>query len=164
LERVGIGPGERVLELGPGPGAFTGQAAGRVGPDGQLLALDIQPKMMAQVTRRVREAGLGNVMACVADAHHLPLSDASLDRAFLVTVLPEIPDPDLALAELRRVLGPGGVLSITEEFLDPDFLFAFETIRHAKGAGFRVDRRFGNMWRYTINFRGTPPGQMVDAN
>jgi ubiquinone/menaquinone biosynthesis C-methylase UbiE len=152
LGRVGISPGERVLELGPGPGVFTVEAARHVGPEGRLIAVDIQPKMIAQVQKRVQEAGLTNVETHVASASHLPLDDASVDRAFLVTVLPEIPDPDLALAELHRVLRPGGVLSITEEFLDPDYPFAFETIRRVEAAGLRLERRFGNFWLYTLNF------------
>ena len=109
--------------------------------------------MIAQVERRVREAGLTNVEPRVASAYQLPLEEASVDRAFLITVLPEIPDRARALAELRRVLKPGGVLSITEEFLDPDYLFAFETIRLVEAAAFRLERRFGNLWLYTLNFR-----------
>jgi ubiquinone/menaquinone biosynthesis C-methylase UbiE len=161
LDRVGIQRGERVLELGPGPGTFTMEAARRVGPEGRLIAVDIQPKMIAQVERRVREAGLTNVETHVADAYHLPLDDESVDRAFLVTVLPEIPDQARALAELRRVLRSpeptegklGGVLSITEEFPDPDYLFAFETIQRVEAARFRLERRFGNFFLYTLNFR-----------
>jgi len=153
LDRVGICPGECVLELGPGPGAFTVDAARRVGPEGRLIAVDIQPEMIAQVEKRVREAGLSNVETHVADAYDLPLDDASVDRAFLVTVLPEIPDQARALAELHRVLKPGGLLSITEEFPDPDYPFAFETIRRVEAAGFNLERRFGNWWRYTLNFR-----------
>jgi arsenite methyltransferase len=161
LGRVGIRSGERVLELGPGPGAFTLDAARRVGPEGQLVVVDIQPEMIAQVERRVRAAGLANVEMHVASAYDLPLADASVDRAFLITVLPEIPDRRRALAELRRVLRspepaegkPGGVLSITEEFLDPDYLFAPETIRLVEAAGFCLERRAGNCWLYTLNFR-----------
>ncbi len=153
LERIGIRPGERVLELGPGPGAFTVGAARRTGPQGRLIAVDIQPEMIAQVERRVREEGLTNVETYVANAHHLPLDDESVDRAFLVTVLPEILDPDLALAELARVLRPDGVLSITEEFYDPDYLFLPETIRLVEGAGFRFEERFGSVLVYTVSFR-----------
>ena len=152
LDRVGIRPRERVLELGPGPGAFTVDAARRVGPEGRLVVVDIQPEMIAQVERRVRAVGLANVETNVASAYHLPLDDASVDRAFLITVLPEIPDQARALAELRRVLKPGGVLSITEEFLDPDYLFACETVRLVEAAGFRLERRLGNPWLYTLNF------------
>jgi len=161
LDRVGIRPGERVLEVGPGPGAFTVEAAQRVGAEGRLIAVDIQPEMIAQVEKRVREAGLTNVETHVADAYHLPLEDDSVDRAFLVTVLPEIPDQARALAELRRVLRspepaegkPGGLLSVTEEFLDPEYPLAFETIRRVVEAGFRLEQRFGNFWLYTVNFR-----------
>ena len=153
LDRVGIRPGERVLELGPGPGAFTVEAARRVEPEGRLIVVDIQPRMIAQVEKRVREAGLTNVETHVADAYHLPLEDDSVDRAFLVTVLPEIPDQARALAELRRALKPGGLLSITEEFTDPDYPFDFETIRRVKAAGFSLEQRVGNFWVYTVNFR-----------
>ena len=153
LNRVGIQPGERILELGPGPGIFTVEAAQRVGPAGRLIAVDIQPEMIAQVEDRVQEAGLTNVETHVADAYHLPLDDASVDRAFLVTVLPEVPDQARALAELRRILKPGGLLSITEEFFDPDYPFAFETVRRVEAAGFNMEQRFGNFWVYTLNFR-----------
>jgi SAM-dependent methyltransferase len=155
LDRMGIRPDERVLELGPGPGIFTVKAAHRVGPEGRLVAVDIQPEMIAQVQKRVREAGLANVETQVSDAYHLPLDDESVDRAFLVTVLPEIPDRQRALAELRRVLKPDGVLSITEEFLDPDYPLARTTIRWAKEAGFELAERHGNWWVYTLNFRKT---------
>lgn len=158
LDRVGVRPGERVLELGPGVGAFTVDAARRVEPEGRLIAVDIQPEMIAQVERRVQAAGLANVETHVASAHDLPLDDVSIDRAFLVTVLPEIPDRRRALAELRRVLKPGGVLSITEEFPDPDYLFPFETIRLVEASGFSLEQRLGNFWVYTVNFRRDESG------
>ena len=153
LERTGIRPGERVLELGPGPGAFTVGAAQRAGAEGRLIAVDIQPEMIAQVEQRVQEAGLTNIETHVASAHALPLDDWSVDRAFLITVLPEIPDPSRALAEVHRVLRPDGVLSVTEEFSDPDYFFLPETIRLVEAAGFRFEERFGNLWVYTANFR-----------
>jgi SAM-dependent methyltransferase len=153
LDRIGIGHSERVLELGPGPGAFTVDAAQRVGSKGRLIAVDIQPEMIVQVERRIREEGLTNVETHVASAEALPLDGQSVDRVFLITVLPEIPDRGRALAELHRVLRPDGVLSITEEFYDPDYLFLSETIRLVESAGFRFEERFGNFWVYTVNFR-----------
>lgn len=153
IERLDIQPGECVLELGPGPGAFTVSAAHKVGPDGKLIAVDIQPQMIAQVEKRAAKAGLVNVEPHVASAYELPVEDASVDRAFLVTVLPEIPDRARALAELYRVLKPGGLLSVSEEFSDPDYLFAPETLRCVEAAGFRPEHRFGSFWLYTINFR-----------
>jgi ubiquinone/menaquinone biosynthesis C-methylase UbiE len=153
INRIGIQPGERVLELGPGPGAFSVDAARQAGPDGALVAVDIQPKMIADVEKKVQQAGLANVETHIASAHDLPLETGSVDRAFLVTVLPEIPDRGRALAELWRVLKPGGVLSVTEEFLDPDYPLARTTIRWVQEAGFTLEERYGNWFSYTLNFR-----------
>ncbi len=161
VERLGIEPGDRVLELGPGPGAFSVEAARRAGPAGRLTVIDIQPEMIAKVEARLRAAGISNAETRVAGAQALPLEDSSIDRAFLVTVLGEIADQQRALAELHRVLRPGGILSITEEFSDPDYPFAGETIRKAEAAGFRLCSRFGNFLVYTLNFEragGLRPG------
>ena len=157
IDRVGIRPGEQVLELGPGPGALTVEAARRTGSEGRLIAVDIQPEMIARVERKIRSAGLSNVETHVADAYHLPLAEASVDRAFLVSVLPEIPDQSRALAELHRTLKPGGVLSITEEFPDPDYPLASETIKQVEAAGFQLVERYGNFWLYTLNFKKFNP-------
>jgi ubiquinone/menaquinone biosynthesis C-methylase UbiE len=153
MDRIGIRPGERVLELGPGPGAFTLKAARRTEPGGRLAVVDIQPKMIEAVAEKVREARLTNVETHVASAYELPLENGSVDRAFLVTVLPEIPDRQRALAELRRVLKPGGVLSVTEEFLDPDYPLARTTIAWTEEAGFELAKRHGNWFVYTLNFQ-----------
>jgi ubiquinone/menaquinone biosynthesis C-methylase UbiE len=153
LDRIGIQPGERVLELGPGPGAFTVEAARRADPGGTLVAVDIQPRMIAAVEEKAREAGVTDVETHVASAYDLPVEGGSVDRAFLVTVLPEIPDRHRALLELHRVLMPGGMLSITEEFLDPDYPLARTTIRWAREAGFELAERHGNWFVYTLNFQ-----------
>jgi SAM-dependent methyltransferase len=153
LDRIGIQPGERVLELGPGPGVFSIEAAQRLEPGGTLVAVDIQPQMIAALEKKTREAGVTNVEAHVASALDLPLEDGSVDRAFLVTVLPEIPDRHRALLELNRVLKCGGVLSITEEFLDPDYPLMRTTVRWAGEAGFELAERHGNWFVYTLNFR-----------
>jgi ubiquinone/menaquinone biosynthesis C-methylase UbiE len=153
LARAGLEAGETVLELGPGPGAFTVDAAMRVGPEGTLIAVDIQPAMIAQVERRVRKAGLTNVETHVASAYDLPLDDGTVDRAFLITVLPEIPDPVRGLREVYRVLKPGGIVSTTEEFLDPDYPRRKTTVAWAEAAGLKLVARHGTWWTYTLNFR-----------
>jgi ubiquinone/menaquinone biosynthesis C-methylase UbiE len=141
------------LELGPGPGTFSVEAARRTDPYGTLVAVDIQSQMIATMEKKVRKAGVTNVEAHVASAYDLPLHDGSVDRAFLVTVLPEIPDRHRALLELHRVLKPGGVLSISEEFLDPDYPLVRTVVRGAAEAGFELAERHGNWFVYTLNFR-----------
>ena len=83
----------------------------------------------------------------------LPLPDASVDCAFLITVLPEIPDPVRGLREVYRVLKPGGVFSTTEEFMDPDYPRRKTTIDWATAAGFEPAESYGNCLLYTLNFR-----------
>lgn len=163
LDRAGLRSGETVLELGPGPGAFTVDAARRVGPEGRLIAVDIQPEMIAQVETRVREAGLNNVETYVAGAYDLPIDDSTVDRAFLITVLPEIPDPARGLREIYRVLKPGGVVSTTEEFLDPDYPRRKTTFAWARAAGFELAAYYGNWWNYTLNFRKPAAGDAATA-
>jgi uncharacterized protein len=153
LERVGIQRGEQVLELGPGPGVFTVPAARDAGAEGKVISIDIQEKMIRQVRRRVEEAGVTNVETHVAGAYALPLQAGSMDRAFVIAVLAEIEDQPRALGELYRVLKPGGVLSISEEFFDPDYPFISETIRRTETAGFKLVQRYGNFWGYTVNFQ-----------
>ncbi len=123
LEKFRIGPGQTVLELGPGIGYFTIEASRVVGPVGRIVCLDIQPEMIAMLRERLDEDGVANGDPLVGDATKLPLGDNSVDAAFLVTVLGEVPDRPRALAELRRVLKPGGVLSFSESLTDPDYVF-----------------------------------------
>jgi ubiquinone/menaquinone biosynthesis C-methylase UbiE len=118
-----------------------------------MIAVDILLKMNAQVEKRVRETGLTNVKTHVASAYALPLENVCLDRAFLVTVLPEIPDRRRALVELYRVLKSGGILSITEEFLDPDYPLARTIIRWVEVAGFKIIEHHANWCLYTVNFQ-----------
>ena len=57
------------------------------------------------------------------------------------------------MTELRRVLRPDGILSITAEFTDPDYLLARETVRLLEQSGFKMVAKHGNWWRYTLNFQ-----------
>ncbi len=114
-------PGDTVLEIGPGPGYFTIEASKAVGMGGRIVCMDIQPGMLSALSGRLREHGVSNARLLLGDATRVPLAAASIDAAFLVTVLGEIPDRPRALAELRRVMKPGGVLSILETMTDCDY-------------------------------------------
>ena len=156
MDKVGIAAGMRVLELGPGPDFFTVEAERRVGHSGgqgMLYCLDIEPAMIARAKNKVERYGLKNVALMVGNGECLPLKDGSLNLAYLVTVLGEIPDQSRALKELYRVLRPGGVLSISEYLIDPDYPLRRTTITRARQAGFEPFQQFGNFFAYVVNFR-----------
>jgi len=136
-------PGERLLEVGPGTGYYGLQIAERVAPGGRLDILDVQQEMLDHTMRRAREQGLSNLAPTRGDAHQLPYADASFDGAYLVCVLGEIPDQQAALAELARVLKPGGRLIVGELFGDPHWVSPKRLRARAATAGRVHERRLG---------------------
>lgn len=151
IARAEIRKGMRVLDAGCGPGRLTIPVAEHVGPDGHVVALDLQPEMLARVSRRVAEQGLTNVTTMCAGLGQGRLREAEFDRALLVTVLGEIPDRLAALREICHALRPGGLLSVTEILPDPHFQGQGTVRRLAQEAGFIVDD-VRSTWRwFTLN-------------
>jgi SAM-dependent methyltransferase len=150
--RHGLRPGMRVLEIGPGNGTYTLGAARFLGPDGRVVAVDIELRMVERVQRRTKAEGVPNVAARLADAHRLPFADETFDAAYMITVVGEIPDPERALREVHRVLSPAGTLACTELLLDPDYPLASTLVRWAGEAGFRLQEKRGNLLSYTLLF------------
>ena len=152
LDRIGLRPGQRGLDVGCGPGRLSIPAARRAGPEGAILAYDVQPGMLDLVRRRVAEARLTNVETRLGDiATDAGLGAASFDRAWLVTVLGEIPDRAAALRNLYRVLKPGGTLSITEIVGDPHYQRRSAVISLCQEAGFQPANYWGTALAFTQN-------------
>lgn len=165
LGRAGIGPGMQVLDAGCGPGRLTLPAADRVGPAGAVVALDIQPRMLAELERRRRRLGAGNIETIQAGLGEGRLPSARFDRAFLVAVLGEVPDRPAALREIRRSLKPGGILSITEVLPDPHYQRLSKLRSLAGRVGFREVGVFRGLLAYTANFeRADGPAEPPDPN
>jgi len=99
-------PGERILDLGCGPGFFCAELLEEVGTDGRIVGLDSSPEMLNLAIRRCER--WANVEFHEADATALPVADASFDGVMCVQVLEYVPDTAAALGELFRVLRPGG--------------------------------------------------------
>jgi ubiquinone/menaquinone biosynthesis C-methylase UbiE len=141
-------PGERILEIGPGTGYYTLDLATWIGPEGTLEILDIQQEMLDHTMDRVGERGLANVTAALGDAQALPFDDASVDAVMLTTVLGEIPDQDAAMAEIARVLRPGGRLVVGELFGDPHYTSPGAVRERGEAAGLRFEYRNGPAFGY----------------
>jgi len=108
-EWLNIPRGGVALDVGCGPGNVTAMLADAVGPDGLALGLDISEPMLARAVRSSSKPQLGFMRA---DAQRLPLRDDTVDAIVSIAVLQLVPDPSAAVAEMARVLRPGGRLAI----------------------------------------------------
>jgi protein-L-isoaspartate O-methyltransferase len=145
-------PGERILEVGPGTGYYTLDAAEWVKPDGEVDILDLQQEMLDHTMRRAADAGLTNVTPTQSDATSMPYEDGTFDAAYLTTVLGEIPDQDAVFREFVRVLKPGGRLVVGELLGDPHYVRLAPMRLRASGAGLVYERRVGNALGYFARF------------
>lgn len=152
-------PGERILELGPGTGYYTGTIAQATEPNGTVDAVDLQQAMVKHLERRTRQQGHRNVEPICGDGQRLPYADDSFDAAYLVLVLGEIPDQERALEELERVLKPGGRLVIGESLPDPHFVTLETLQRRAERQGLQFEDHAGTRVGYFARFAVPPSAE-----
>ena len=113
--------GDRVLDLGCGPGSDTVTLAGFVGDEGQVHGVDFDPEMVEEANGRAKAAGLDErVLHRQADAAALPFDDDFFDACRSELVFQHLPDPATGLAEMTRVTRPGGRIVV----LDTDLRIA----------------------------------------
>jgi len=124
FERFPVAPGERVLDMGCGGGRHA-FALYRLGAD--VVALDMDAaelKDVAGMFAAMREAGEAPAGATASavrgDAYALPFADACFDRIVAAEVLEHLPDDEQAMAELARVLRPGGTIAVTVPRYGPE--------------------------------------------
>lgn len=150
--RLALKPDSRVLELGPGPGFYSPEVARRI-PAGTLVLVDIQQEMLDMAKKRMEAMQLTNVQYVKGDAASLPFHEDYFDVVFLVSVLGEVPDQNKCLQEINRILLPYGLLSISEQPGDPDFIAMPDLKNRVEKAGFQLEATYGSAINYTVNFR-----------
>ena len=108
LDRVGVRPGQRAIDLGCGPRGIVELLCDRVGSDGRVVGLDRDPALVVLARAFVHERGLANVDIMEADARRTGLPASSFDLVHARTLLINVPDPDSVVAEMARLARPGG--------------------------------------------------------
>ena len=114
VRRAALKPGEVVLDLGCGAGIDTILAALAVGPGGRVVGVDMTPEMVERARQHASLAGAKNVEIREGVMEDLPLPDASVDVVVSNGVLGLSPRQSRALAEVTRVLRPGGRVAIAD--------------------------------------------------
>jgi SAM-dependent methyltransferase len=112
-EGIRYPPGSMVLEAGCGVGAQTLLLA-RNSPGTKFVSVDISSDSLNRARQHVTDEGLPNVSFCQADIGNLPFPDETFDHVFVCFTLEHVPDPLLALGNLRSVLKPGGTVTAIE--------------------------------------------------
>jgi len=115
LDLAGVGPGQRVLDIGCGTGTQAIAALQRVRPGGTVVGVDISARMLDAARRKAARRGL-DIAFHRADAAALPFGDGAFDVVTITTVLHMVPESRRkeCLREARRVLVPGGRLLLID--------------------------------------------------
>src|SRR5688572_6871887 len=121
LELLRIPPGSVVADLGAGTGYFVAGLARRVGPGGQVLALDVEPKMVEFLQRRIEREQLGNVRPVLVAPDDPGLAPGSVARVLVVNTWHHIDARPSYAEKLRAALAPEGELWIVDFTLESRF-------------------------------------------
>ena len=146
-DRLGLRSGERLLDLGCGGGRHAFEAARRgaqvVALDAGASEIDQVRAVLAAMAQAGEIAAAGQAAALRGDARRLPFADGSFDRVIAAEVLEHIPEDTAAMAELARVLRPGGTLAVTVPRFGPELVnWSLSTRYHdVPGGHVRIYRR-----------------------
>ncbi len=111
---LGLRPGDVACDVGVGPGYFALRIARAVGPSGRVHAIDVEPRMLEILARRVADAGLANVTPLLAAEDELALPPEPCAAILTVDTFHHFPDRPAALARLASRLAPGGRLAVVD--------------------------------------------------
>jgi ubiquinone/menaquinone biosynthesis C-methylase UbiE len=161
MKALALRRGEVVADIGSGSGYFTLRFAHAVGEAGRVYAVDVSPEMIRHLNRRLRDAGIRNVVPILSDPDDPLLPDASVDRFVIVNTWHHIEDRPGYVALLKRMLKPGGqVVHIDFEKRDlpvgppPAMKIAREElVKEMEAAGFRLAAEHGFLpYQYFLVF------------
>jgi SAM-dependent methyltransferase len=155
LARAGLGAGQRVLDLGCGPGFTTLELAQVVGPTGRVVASDQSARFLATLRVECVRLGFAHVEPRLGPVEELALPAGSLDAAYARWLFCWLPDARAVLERVARALAPGGVL-LLQEYLDWG---AMRLVPHGKAFARGIEACLAS-WKHggaTIDFAAEIP-------
>lgn len=114
MDLLGVRPGMAVADIGAGAGYYAVRLSRRVGPEGRVVAQDIEPKYLEGLRRRAAREKLGNVALALGEPHDPRLPPRWVDLALLIHMYHEVAQPFGLLANLAPALRPGGRVAILD--------------------------------------------------
>ena len=120
IERMGIAPGDRILEVGVGTGINTSLYPRNC----EVTGVDFSAQMLDKARERVRQKGLRHIRLLEMDATHLTFADDSFDIVYAPYLISVVPDPVQVALEMRRVCRPGGKIVIVNHFRSASPIFS----------------------------------------
>jgi len=158
LEKIGIRNGQTVADVGAGSGYFTVRLARRVGPEGKVYAVDVQPEMLAILRKRLASQNLSNVEPVLGSESDPKLPKGALDLILLVDVYHELSQPQKMLRRMKTALKEDGRLVLLEyRKEDPHIPIRLEhkmTVSEAQqeleAEGFRLEKALEDLPRQHI--------------
>ena len=158
LDRVSLRPGDSAIDLGCGPRGVLDLLAERVSPDGRVIGVDADPVSVAMASEFAAERGLDAVRVLEGDARHTGLPSGGFDGAHTRTLLVTIPEPAEVVAEMVRLVRPGGWVASMEFDMEfslcypPHQAFAriceiFTVVFSRNGADPQLGRKVPRMFR-----------------
>ena len=144
LRAAGLRQGQKVLEVGCGPGFFTIPAAKIVGEDGLIYAIDVNPFAIRRVKNKIAKERLRNVKPSLTNASNTGLPESSIDLAFLFGLRYVAGGLRSVISEMHRILKPGALLSFEKTRGSGE-----ELIQEVERAGFSYADRSGRIFLFT---------------
>jgi len=140
MDVLGIQSGKAVADIGAGSGWFSMHAAKRVGGDGVVYAVDINPEAIPYITQRAEKEKVGNVKAILSKPDDPLLPERSVDAVLLLKTYHEVAHPVVLLRNLRAALRPGAKVGIIDRNGNGENHGVGKdvVIREAKQAGYRL--------------------------
>jgi len=111
LKDAGLRLGQTVLDVGCGPGFFTIPAAEIIGDEGVVYAVDLHPRAIERIQKKIESKGIKNVRPMLTNASDTGLTEQSIDVAFMFGLPYIVGGQENVISEMHRILKPGGVLS-----------------------------------------------------